>query len=924
MAASLKPWIYSYLIDIAETYGADMTSVPEMNKKKKVQVIDFLTYHENDVLWGYISDKEYLVPIRFSLSAEKEYNLLHGTRITHQKTAIISIWNFKPFFSRIPRKNTGMSEMSYIAIHCESFSPIGSFGEDTFGSPKLLDSNCDLEEWVEGLRKDGGAGNCLKNRKAAREKAVKVDSRNDFSSVTVISTAFPRQRENTATEQNNAITKKYAKDDSWKIVGVVAFHRPPPEVAQLHVDMRVEGDSESVSSDLDHPQTVQDTQVLPNPMARVPATPITTENSSPRLRSATPFSESEWPLSYPVQVPCPSPLRSSPSLSHSNPVSGSPTGTSSVSKSHLPPLKPPSFSPTAAPLTVIAEKSDVGLSTIHTWRRDVLRKVSPPRQPTPTDHSQARTVILVPNSDTSLSHSQPASQLQSQSQSQPVITLQLASSETQDSSQQEPSKTSLHHIAQTKAQRENHNPNSFASERVSQGYDGDRSSPSRSSPGLSLTPAQIAGSSSSNCNRLNKFSSKNEVKNDDSDIGRLQICSLGLPAKKLLPPIQVQLDEKEKENSSLFVHDSQSLPSERIKSDGISRSANTRITSNGQPSHCVPPPPVTINEKATTNLGIKKTFRNGNDVQTHSGLPISSLQPRASATQQPSQPLSAIVPFGELRTPGSQLATVKVQLNSVQKSSASTSLVIEPASGDGSSIANEETVVSEVIHDPRIWRAPSFLTPGVAPGKVGGDPGEAQLPASQVHGSCLSSTSRTSKSRFTRKYQKLSSPIGRGTYIPDVTGMASRQEHQSIEFSSKHTISGGNMASGYIEKQSPEQRNSVGKQRDDTNKDQVAYPILTVTKRRFSAASEGSNGSSASQSRKKQRRKGSNQLKQKDYEDIPKVVARAGERLNGYCANLDRISLKDVTKPVVTWARLLEILHFTDKHKTLYHNAHLS
>jgi hypothetical protein len=47
MADSIQPWIASYLIDIAEKYGADMQSIPTCQKRKKVQLTEAskLTYH---------------------------------------------------------------------------------------------------------------------------------------------------------------------------------------------------------------------------------------------------------------------------------------------------------------------------------------------------------------------------------------------------------------------------------------------------------------------------------------------------------------------------------------------------------------------------------------------------------------------------------------------------------------------------------------------------------------------------------------------------------------------------------------------------------------------------------------------------------------------------------------------------------------
>ena len=51
-----------------------------------------------------------------------------------------------------------MSDESFLAIECNAFSAIGSFGEARFGDPKSVREDKDLREWSDGLRKGGGAG----------------------------------------------------------------------------------------------------------------------------------------------------------------------------------------------------------------------------------------------------------------------------------------------------------------------------------------------------------------------------------------------------------------------------------------------------------------------------------------------------------------------------------------------------------------------------------------------------------------------------------------------------------------------------------------------------------------------------------------------------------------------------------------------
>ena len=83
---------------------------------------------------------------------------LYPTRITKYKTAIISIKDFKPFFARVSLGKGKMSDESFLAIECNAFSAIGSYGEARFGEPKSVEKVKDLREWTDGLRKGGGAG----------------------------------------------------------------------------------------------------------------------------------------------------------------------------------------------------------------------------------------------------------------------------------------------------------------------------------------------------------------------------------------------------------------------------------------------------------------------------------------------------------------------------------------------------------------------------------------------------------------------------------------------------------------------------------------------------------------------------------------------------------------------------------------------
>jgi hypothetical protein len=80
-------------------------------------------------------------------------------RITQQKTALISIKDFYPFFTRVPRGGSlKLTDRSVLAIDCDSVSLLGSFDEARFGNPTGIETNSDLRLWSDGLRQHGGGG----------------------------------------------------------------------------------------------------------------------------------------------------------------------------------------------------------------------------------------------------------------------------------------------------------------------------------------------------------------------------------------------------------------------------------------------------------------------------------------------------------------------------------------------------------------------------------------------------------------------------------------------------------------------------------------------------------------------------------------------------------------------------------------------
>ncbi|KAJ6609848.1 hypothetical protein B0H10DRAFT_451443 [Mycena sp. CBHHK59/15] len=173
MSCSIRVWLASYLLRVAENWGGNLSTVPLEEKSKKVQILEFLALgaeNEDSAIWARISDKEMTIPVKFNKEAVMAYNQSTGRRMTENRTALVSIKKFKPMSTRVPNRNRGMSAEPQLALHCEAVALVGSVGEPHWGSPKEIESHVDLGEWSLALRQDGGAGNVLKERKKARER----------------------------------------------------------------------------------------------------------------------------------------------------------------------------------------------------------------------------------------------------------------------------------------------------------------------------------------------------------------------------------------------------------------------------------------------------------------------------------------------------------------------------------------------------------------------------------------------------------------------------------------------------------------------------------------------------------------------------------------------------------------------------------
>jgi len=185
------PWIRDYLMDVAETYGAQLYNAPVSTGKKKVQLIDvraplpyssiltvtfqFLTYQENSYVWAWISDKDHRVSVRISKDTVDQYkrlvdshcptlhpnpcNSIHGRNIIDCRFSLVFVSQYRPMFSPRPLgpNATGNTPVSHISLEICHVKSVG-IGGHLFGNPSDLESDENMKEWVLGLRQDGGGG----------------------------------------------------------------------------------------------------------------------------------------------------------------------------------------------------------------------------------------------------------------------------------------------------------------------------------------------------------------------------------------------------------------------------------------------------------------------------------------------------------------------------------------------------------------------------------------------------------------------------------------------------------------------------------------------------------------------------------------------------------------------------------------------
>ncbi|KAG2047878.1 hypothetical protein BDR06DRAFT_976402 [Suillus hirtellus] len=140
-------WISQYLQHVAEIRGDRVTdasidgALP--GHRKKVQILNFLTFNQQAAIWGQVSDGEYTIPVCFTKEAVTQYAKdFQGHRLTETNNAIVCIGRFRPIFVPIPVGNNRMrfSKEPCIALEAGYVEVLHS-GSDAVGSTKDIEMN---------------------------------------------------------------------------------------------------------------------------------------------------------------------------------------------------------------------------------------------------------------------------------------------------------------------------------------------------------------------------------------------------------------------------------------------------------------------------------------------------------------------------------------------------------------------------------------------------------------------------------------------------------------------------------------------------------------------------------------------------------------------------------------------------------------
>ncbi|KAF7972870.1 hypothetical protein HWV62_16648 [Athelia sp. TMB] len=169
MANSMgEPWIGAYFIDVGERFEGSLTNEPYREKKKIVQLIEFLTVPLSDTdqcsIWAVVSDKLHKIPVNAVPTAIGALKYIcrknAGNPLTSRTNTIVTINKFRPVFTRVVLGNNirKLSSESYLALEVGSIVVLGSEGENVFGSPRSVEENDKVKLWVTDMRKPGGNG----------------------------------------------------------------------------------------------------------------------------------------------------------------------------------------------------------------------------------------------------------------------------------------------------------------------------------------------------------------------------------------------------------------------------------------------------------------------------------------------------------------------------------------------------------------------------------------------------------------------------------------------------------------------------------------------------------------------------------------------------------------------------------------------
>ncbi|GJJ06468.1 hypothetical protein Clacol_000660 [Clathrus columnatus] len=177
MSEGLKPWLYKYLTGYASTYGDLGKSLP---KRGKVQILNFLSVPktEEEFLWADISDKEFIIPARFTPGAVKTFNAnpFNADRpLLSRRSAIAVVSCKQPLRSKPPLGiQKGIDPVWKIVLEIDELDVIACEGEARFGEPSELNSTPFVRFWLEGLAK--GQGNLMKQQLNETREKDKLNS----------------------------------------------------------------------------------------------------------------------------------------------------------------------------------------------------------------------------------------------------------------------------------------------------------------------------------------------------------------------------------------------------------------------------------------------------------------------------------------------------------------------------------------------------------------------------------------------------------------------------------------------------------------------------------------------------------------------------------------------------------------------------